>query len=218
MRRLFGHKWQTRQQERVALAPENSRPRWPWLGFVYGTVSIWGLGKYFWQTLIVNLGLFSPCSHVELKAIHYNADIEMGLGTRVEDKSPVEASVPPGAPRVAHLGNGQSWSSLQSVWCLLASDHSPLHPEARPTCGCTYHCILTFLSRPHLIPTSGAWLQFLQRTALSPHRGIHSSSFFLLFTGKVPSHLSGHLLQVACSKLENPPLYFILKTPYHHHG
>lgn len=67
----------------------------------------WGPGKIFLTNLIVTLGLFSSCSHVELWAIDCGVEMEMGLGTTV-DKLPVEASSPPRAPRVAHLGTGQS--------------------------------------------------------------------------------------------------------------
>lgn len=58
-------------------------------------------------------------SHVTPNAIHYNTDMEMTLVVKVEDKLPVEASGPPCAPRVAHLGTGQSWSLPQPFWCLL---------------------------------------------------------------------------------------------------
>lgn len=66
----------------------------------------------------------------------------------------------------------------------------------------------------HFVPTSLACFQFLQRTELSPHQSLHQILPALHL--EVPSHFLGHHLRVACSKLEKPLPYFILKTPYHH--
>lgn len=66
--------------------PGRSLPGWPRLGFRLRHSLRVGLGKIFLTNLIVSLGLFPPCSHVDLKAIRYDVDTEKGLGAKVEDK------------------------------------------------------------------------------------------------------------------------------------
>ena len=188
-------------------APENSLP-WAaatWVQFV--AQALFGAWKNIFDKPNWQLSFVFLHSHVKPKAIHCNVDMERRLVVKVEGKLPGEASGPPCAPTVAHLGTGQSWSLPQPFWCLLTfwgflsqpriQTHLRLHRVAQAGPSHSHlplypHLLLML---PRLFPTSRVCFPFPRRTEPSAHQGLHPSSLLLLFTWRVPFHLSGHPLE-----------------------
>lgn len=179
---------------------QDSRRKWHWpqrtafpgghdLGSVYSTVSIWGLGTYFWQTLIVSLDLFSPCSHVELKAIHIMQIWRWDQAPEWRSNYLWKHQSRQVRPEL-HTWEMDKTSSSQSCWCLLASGHSPSPPRGQT----------------HL------WLHRVSLTGPHTHLMLYPH---LPLTSSPPSNFRGLISVPAKDRVlssSEPPLNFFLPT------